>query len=156
MLRRILMVSALAGMVVPMLHSPVLAHHSTAAYADQDVEQKGTVVEYDWGNPHVVVVWDVADNSGKSVRWTGELASVSSLLADGMTKNSLKPGDPILITIRPAKSGTPHSVIEQIKRGDGTMVLKWSRQAGGTPAERAARAAQQKADEAAAAGNGNQ
>jgi hypothetical protein len=156
MLRRILMVSALAALVVPMLHSPVLAHHSTAAYADQDLEQKGTVVEYDWGNPHVVVVWDVADNGGKTVRWTGELASVSSLLADGMTKSSLKPGDPILITIRPAKSGTPHSVIEQIKRGDGTMVLKWSRQAGGTPAERAARAAQQKADEAAAAGNGNQ
>jgi hypothetical protein len=74
-----------------------------------------------------------------------ELASVSSLLADGMSKNSLKPGDSVIMTVRPAKAGTPHSVISQIQRGDGTMVLKWSRQAGGTSAERAAREAANKA-----------
>ena len=38
-----------------------------------------------------------------------------------------------------AVSAAPHSVIDQIRRADGTMVLRWSRQAGGTDEERAAR-----------------
>jgi hypothetical protein len=140
-----LMISFLAASVAfPMWNAPVLAHHSTAAYRDDEITLKGTIVEYDWGNPHVVVTWDVKDDSGKVVRWTGELASVTSLLADGMTKNSLKPGDDVVMNVRPAKSGTPNCVISQIKLADGTMVLSWSRQAGGTAAERAARAAAQK------------
>jgi hypothetical protein len=146
-MRRLSMIGVLAAMVVfPVLYAPLLAHHSTAAYSANEVTLKGTVVEYDWGNPHVVVVWDVKDDSGATVRWTGELASVSSLLADGMTRNSLKPGDEVLMTIRPAKAGTPHSVIDQIKRADGTMILKWSRQGGGTAEERAARDAARNAD----------
>jgi hypothetical protein len=145
MFRRMLRVAvALAGV---MLARPAAAHHSTAAYSANEVTLKGTIVEYDWGNPHVLVVWDSKDDSGQVVRWSGELASVSSLLADGLTKNSLKPGDDVLMTIRPAKAGTPHSVIDQIKRGDGTMVLKWSRQGGGTAEERAARDAARKSDD---------
>jgi len=106
------------------------------------------------GQSHVVVTWDVKDDSGKVVRWTGELASVTSLLADGMTKNSLKPGDQVIMIVCPAKSGSPNCVISQIKLADGTMVLAWSRQAGGTAEERAARAAAQKAEESKPAPNG--
>jgi hypothetical protein len=56
-----------------------------------------------------------------------------------MTKSTLKPGDEVIMYVRPAKSGSPHSVVDQIRRADGSMVLRWSRQAGGTPEERAAR-----------------
>ena len=141
MLRRTL---PMIGLFAALISSaPVLAHHSNANYAKTEVTMKGTVVEYDWGNPHVIVIWDVKDDSGNTVRWTGDLASVSSLMADGMTKNSLKPGDDVIMTVYPAKAGTPFSVISQIRRGDGSIVLKWSRQAGGTPEERAAREAAQ-------------
>ena len=76
MLRRSLIIIAVAvGFACPMLSRPLLAHHSTAAYSANEVTLKGTVVEYDWGNPHVVVVWDVKDDSGNTVRWTGELPS---------------------------------------------------------------------------------
>jgi hypothetical protein len=142
MLRRILMV-VVAGMFV-MTTRPALAHHSTAAFLDNEVTQKGTVVEFIWGNPHVEVVWDVKDDTGNVVRWRGELASVQSVMADGLNKDSLKPGDGVLMTVRVAKAGTPHSVINQIRRADGTMVLAWSRQGGGSAADRAARAAAQK------------
>ena len=147
MLRRsmTLLVFALV-FLFPAFQRPALAHHSTAQFSIDDITLRGTVVEYDWGNPHVVVVWDVKDNSGKVVRWTGELASVTSLLADGLTKNSLKPGDDVIMNVRPAKSGTPNGIISQIKRGDGTMVLRWSRQAGGSPQERAAFEAALKAE----------
>jgi hypothetical protein len=101
---------------------------------------RGTVAEYVWRNPHVLVVWDVKDDKGNVVQWTGELASPETLMGDGgMTKSTLKPGDEVIMYVRPAKSGSPHSVIDQIRRADGSMVLRWSRQAGGTPEERAAR-----------------
>ena len=144
MLRRIAVVLVL--IVCPALSRPVLAHHSTAAFVDSEVTQKGTVVEFVWANPHVEVVWDVKDDTGNTVRWRGELASVQSVMADGLNKDSLKPGDAILISVRVAKAGTPHSVISSIKRADGTTVLAWSRQGGGSAADRA-RAAAEKAAE---------
>jgi hypothetical protein len=149
MWRRLPVMMGLLGIAVLAPNRPLLAHHSTAAYSPNEITLKGTVVEYDWGNPHVLIVWDSKDDSGNVVRWSGELASVSSLLADGMTKDSLKVGDDVIMTVRPAKAGTPHSVVDQIKRGDGTMVLRWSRQGGGTAEERAARDAARKSDNSA-------
>src|SRR5206468_6314524 len=52
-------------------------------------------VEYKWRNPHVYVVWAVTDQSGKTTQWVGEMASLTSMIADGMTKDSLKMGDEI-------------------------------------------------------------
>src|SRR5262245_2051193 len=108
----------------------VLAHHSAANYGDKLTTMNGTVVEYRWRNPHVTVVWDAKDDSGNAVRWRGELASVSSLMGHGLTKNSLKHGDEIRITVFPSKLGTPESVIVNILRPDGTVVLGWGQQNG--------------------------
>jgi hypothetical protein len=125
MLRRIFRIAVpLAIFLFPTLNPAVLAHHSNANY-DAKVEKslKGTIAEYDWGNPHVLVIWDVKDDSGKAVRWTGDLASVQSEQADGLTKHTLKPGDAVIVTVHPAKDGTPYGNIVQIRRGDGTMIL---------------------------------
>lgn len=134
MLRRMLILGVVVGVVYLASNRPVLAHHSGAAYETTPVTLKGTVAEYDWGNPHVVVYWDVKNDDGNSVRWSGELSSVSSMLAEGMTKNSLKPGDDVIMIVKRAKSGTPFSIIVQIKKADGTMVLGHSRRAGGAVA----------------------
>jgi hypothetical protein len=107
-----------------------LAHHSAANYGDKLTTMSGTVVEYRWRNPHVTVLWDAKDDTGKVTRWRGELASVSSLMGHGLTKNSLKPGDEIRITVFPSKVGTPESVIVNILRPDGTVVLGWGQQNG--------------------------
>ena len=113
MLPRTLKIAAVFAIVAfPLANLPVLAHHGTALCQADEVAQKGTVVDYVWRNPHVLVVWTVKDESGKVTRWGCEAGS-------------------------PAKSGAPNSVIDQIKRADGTMVLRWSRQAGGTEEERA-------------------
>ena len=67
MFRRMLRVAvALAGV---MLARPAAAHHSTAAYSANEVTLKGTIVEYDWGNPHVLIFWDVKDDSGKDLHF---------------------------------------------------------------------------------------
>lgn len=140
-MRRMLMIGALgSAMLLPVFSRPALAHHGTALWSPDDIQLKGTIVEFSWRNPHVLVTWSVKDDSGKVVNWTGELASPESLMADGgMTKDTLKPGDEVIMYVRPAKTGVPNSVIDQIKRADGTMVLRWSRQAGGTEEDRAQR-----------------
>jgi hypothetical protein len=125
MLRRMLKTAIPGALVLFAALSPaLLAHHSNANY-DAKVEKsmKGTVVDYDWGNPHVLVIWDVTDPSGKVVRWTGDLASVESEQADGLSRHTLKPGDEVIMTVHPAKDGTPYANIIQIRRGDGTMIL---------------------------------
>jgi hypothetical protein len=133
MLRRMLMIAVPVVMVsFTMLSLPVLAHHGTALWSNNEVTLKGSVVQYVWRNPHVLIEWTVKDDKGNAVQWTGELASPESLMADGgMTKDTLKPGDEVIMYVRPAKSGAPNSVVDQIKRGDGSMVLRWSRQSGG-------------------------
>jgi len=132
MLRFMLTVAVLAALVLlPMLTSPVLAHHGNAAWSTNEVTLKGTVVDYIWRNPHVLLVWTTKDDSGKAVQWTGEVASPESMMADdGWTKQTFKPGDEIVLVLRPAKSGVPNGVIDQIKRADGTVVMRYSRQAG--------------------------
>jgi Family of unknown function (DUF6152) len=132
MLRAILRFAVLAAIVLsPLLSSPALAHHGNAAWATTEITIKGTVVDYVWRNPHVLLVWTTKDDNGKDVQWTGEVASPESMMADdGWTKQTFKPGDELVLTLRPAKSGVPNGVIDQIKRADGTVVMRYSRQAG--------------------------
>jgi uncharacterized protein DUF6152 len=132
MLRRMVLVAAAAAVVLlPMLASPVMAHHGNAAWSTTEITVKGTVVDYLWRNPHVLLTWNTTDESGKTVQWTGEVASPESMMADdGWTKQTFKPGDELVLTLRPAKSGVPNGVIDQIKRADGTVVMRYSRQAG--------------------------
>ena len=69
-----------------------LAHHSAAHYSRDAMTTRGTVVQYIWRNPHVTLIWSVKAPNGEARQWVGELSSVTSMIADGMTKDSLKPG----------------------------------------------------------------
>ncbi len=153
MLRAMPMVALLAAVVVlPTLTSPVLAHHGNAAWSTNEVTLKGTVVDFVWRNPHVLLVWTTKDESGKAAQWTGEVGSPESMMADdGWTKQTFKPGDELVLILRPAKSGVPNGVIDQIKRADGTVVMRYSRQAGsGNYAGPLTKEDQEKRDKAAA------
>ena len=135
----------------PTLSHVASAHHSNANYAIETKTVAGRVVEFRLRNPHVIVLWDAKDDTGKVVRWAGELSSVTTLMGDGLTRDSLKPGDEIIFTLRPAKLGTPQGAIRTMARPDGAFVLKYStqgevglsdeerakaRQANGVPRER--------------------
>ena len=61
--------------VFPQLMSGVVvAHHSQAGFATEAdrIILEGTVAEYRWRNPHVLVFWDVEGENGEVVRWAGE------------------------------------------------------------------------------------
>lgn len=131
--------TALALLILVVAAAGVSAHHSASQFANEEAAARGTVVQVNWRNPHVTIDWDVKDANNKVVRWTGELASVSTVMAEGMTRNSLKPGDDVIFVYRPAKAGTPESIIGAILRPNGGIVLAFSRQAGGSEQERAQR-----------------
>ena len=104
------------------------AHHSRAHYGTEESTTKGVVVEYKWRNPHVYIVWAVKDESGKVTQWVGEMASLTSMIADGMTKDSLKMGDEITVVSFPSKNpGSTEALIKKITKADGTVVVDNSR-----------------------------
>lgn len=122
--RRVFVAVFAQMLILSMAGSVVFAHHSQAGFATNDkaIVLKGIVAEYRWRNPHVLIFWDVKDESGKVVRWVGELGSVTSALAGGLSKDSLKPGDEITVTAVPSKAGTPESLIRRLVRADGTVL----------------------------------
>jgi hypothetical protein len=106
-----------------MLAGGVSAHHSMAGFESDEskaIVLKGSVSEFRWRNPHVLIFWDVKDANGKVVTWVGELGSVASSMAGGWTKDTLKAGDEITVTAMPSKAGTPQSLIRRIVKADGT------------------------------------
>lgn len=114
-----------------MLSGVVSAHHSRAHYGNVESTTKGIVMEYKWRNPHVFVVWETKDQSGKAIQWVGEMASVTSMIADGMKKDSLKPGDEIEVLAFPSKNvGSTEALIKKITKADGTIVVDNSRSPG--------------------------
>ena len=125
--RCVLAAAVFATMAVfPLLDGGVVrAHHSQAGFESEDkaIILEGTVAEYRWRNPHVLLFWDVQDEHGEIVRWVGELKSVNSSLSDGLSKQSLKPGDKITVTAIPSRAGTPVSLIHKLVKEDGTVLV---------------------------------
>jgi hypothetical protein len=82
------------------------AHHGSAAYdMGKTVTVTGTVSEFNFVNPHVMISMDVKNASGGVDKWQGELTSPNRLARGGWTKSTLKPGDQLTITGGVAKSG---------------------------------------------------
>ena len=105
-----------------------VAHHSAAQYSDEAMATRGVVVEYTWRNPHVYVVWEVESPNGETRQWVGELASVTSMIADGMTRDSLKAGDVIDVVACPSmRPGSTEAWVRSITKSDGTVVVDSSR-----------------------------
>ncbi len=95
---------------------PVSAHHSMAAMYDdkKSVTVKGTVVAYEWQNPHVVISVEANDGS-----WTAELPSRVELRRVGWTRDSLKVGDAITIDGVVARDGTKKTAAKSVTLPNG-------------------------------------
>jgi hypothetical protein len=100
------------------------AHHSTAIYdSDHPIELKGSVVEWQFVNPHCIIVLEAADPvSGEKKAWSLEGSNTAMLFRRGWTPETLKPGDEILVTVRPLRSGAPGGNYSNVRRLDGTPV----------------------------------
>ena len=113
-----------AAVVVLVSVISVSAHHSRAGIYEPNskmITMKGTVTEWRWRNPHVFLVWNVKDNSGKVVEWVGELSSITSMQSEGMNRNSFKGGEEITVSVAPARSGAPQGQLLKVVMADGKV-----------------------------------
>ena len=84
------------------------AHHGDAGrYVEDVVDITGTVVETQLINPHSILVFDVTDTSGKTVRWQAEMGGAQQLIRGGW-QTDVKPGTKVTLTGRRLKSGAPY------------------------------------------------
>ncbi len=93
------------------------AHHGSGVSYDlgKMLVHEGVVTEFQWRNPHVYVLYDVKDDQGNVVNWGAEThAPVVCENEDGWTKDTLKPGDKITISVFPSKIGTPRGLLAKI------------------------------------------
>jgi hypothetical protein len=104
---------------------PVLAHHSFAAEYDstKPVTLKGTVVKFDFVNPHSRLFIEVKDANGKAVPWELETANVGSLQRRGWKRDTLKPGDAVVVTGFAAKDGSNLAAASTVSTSDGKKLF---------------------------------
>ena len=118
--------------VFSLLGGVVSAHHSRAGYDTDDkiTTLKGIVTEVKWRNPHVFIIWGVKDDKGNVVQWVGEFSSPSTMISEGLSKDTFKPGDEVAVTVIPAKAGTPQGLVIKMVRPDGRVVIDLSQRRG--------------------------
>ena len=112
-----------AAVFVLLLAGPMFAHHGAAAYdTSQTTTLKGTVVEFDFINPHCQLFINVADDSGALVKWDGEFTNPGTLHRRGWTKEMFKPGDQITMIGNRAKNGANVLRVLKLEMADGKVI----------------------------------
>jgi hypothetical protein len=99
------------------------AHHGAAAYdMEKAVTIKGTVTNFEFINPHVLITVESKGDDGTVQKWQGELTSPNHLARAGWTKSTIKVGDTITIMGAGAKSGAPTVWIRKILGANGDEI----------------------------------
>jgi hypothetical protein len=87
-----------------------LAHHSFAATYFEDKTQKveGNLVQFLYRNPHSFVHVEGPDDKGVMQRWAVEWGAGGQLGRQGVTRETLKPGDHVVIVGNPGRNPDDH------------------------------------------------
>jgi Family of unknown function (DUF6152) len=90
--------------------APVYAHHSFAAtyFEDKTETIEGDLVQFLFRNPHSFVHVEGKDPEGNPVRWAVEWGAGLQLNRQGVTRETLKPGDHVIITGNPGRNPEDH------------------------------------------------
>ena len=122
--RRMLFLSAMTILVGA---APALAHHSWPVDFSREITVKGTVTEYNWGNPHVMIGVDVKRDDGTIEKWNVGGPSTNRMEANGWHKSSLKLGDVIIGTGYQFSDGQKVLRLQRITMPDGKVMLLYGR-----------------------------
>lgn len=104
-----LMVGCLLGLLL--ICAPIFAHHGTSVtyQTDKTITISGTVTEFSFSYPHPQLYLDVKGDDGKVVHWGTEWGPTPLMLKNlnvGWTRESIKPGDQVVIVCNPHKLAT--------------------------------------------------
>lgn len=94
------------------------AHHSFTATYDEsaEIEIEGTLVQFMFRNPHSFVHVLAPNERGDMQRWAVEWGGAGTLNAQGVTRETLKVGDHVVITGNPGRNAIDHRLRMQTLR----------------------------------------
>jgi hypothetical protein len=105
----------------------VQAHHSFPAtyVVDREIRIEGPVVQLMFRNPHSFIHVMAPDSQGTMQRWSIEWAGAGVLARDKISRDTLKPGDTVVVTGHPGRNPADHRMLLRsiVRASDG---WKWS------------------------------
>jgi hypothetical protein len=114
------------ALAVPLLTTPLLAHHSFGAEYDstKPVTLTGVVTKIEWTNPHSYFYVDVKDNEGQVANWKLEGYPPGVLYRTGWKKDvTMKPGDTVVVSGWRARDGTSWAHSREVTFSDGKKLF---------------------------------
>jgi len=112
------------AITVLLLAPAAYAHHSFAMFdRTKLVTLTGTIKEVQWTNPHVWIQIVVPAGNNSSEEWSIEGNSPNGLIHSGFHRDTLKPGDRVVIKANPLKNGDKGGSLIEIDHTDGTPIL---------------------------------
>ena len=104
-MKRLILVAPLVAATV-LLCTPALAHHSMAMFDMSKVEViEGKIAKLDWMNPHMYLTVETTGPDGKPALIEGEGVGITQANVDGLKREDLKPGTPVVVRVNPNRSG---------------------------------------------------
>jgi hypothetical protein len=93
------------AVVAVLVAHPAFAHHSFARFyfEDQTVSIEGELLEFTLRSPHAWVYIMTADKDGEMHLVAAEWANANRLGRQGVTEETLKPGDRVVVTGSPGR-----------------------------------------------------
>jgi hypothetical protein len=109
-MKRTLFALALVAGALVVSSGRAYAHHSFAATYFEDKTQKieGNLVQFLYRNPHSFVHVEAPDDKGMMQRWAVEWGAGGQLGRQGVTRETLKPGDHVIIVGNPGRNPEDH------------------------------------------------
>ena len=108
-MRRILITLAIA---LVMAGVPAAAHHSFAAYyfESQSISLEGEVQEFQYRSPHAILLFKARTPEGQTATYAAEWANPRRLGSQGIKKDTLKPGDIVVVSGSPGRTASEYKV----------------------------------------------
>ena len=107
--------------------APLSAHHSWPVDFGKLVTVKGTVLNFQWGNPHPMITLEVQSTDGQKEKWIVGGPAISRMEANGWTKTTVKPGDVITGTGYQFADGQKIIRLERVTLPDGKELRLYGR-----------------------------
>jgi len=114
-----------AGISLMLAAAPLRAHHAFSAEfdADKPLKLEGTLVKTEWMNPHAWLHIEVKKPDGKSEVWMIEGGTPNTLMRRGISRDTLKIGEAIVVTGYQAKDGSMRANGRDITYSDGRKLF---------------------------------
>jgi len=86
--------------------APSFAHHAQTAFdRSQEILIEGTVARFDWVNPHMYLIVETVGPDGEPALVEGEGLGITQALVDGLDRDALQPGTPVVMRANPNRGG---------------------------------------------------